>query len=196
MAKLIVGLGNPGERYQRTRHNVGAEVIRELERRLDVRAVRQGPARVARGNIAGHPAVLARPATFMNESGRAVASLVRRNDVADLADLLLVVDDLDLPLGALRLRATGSAGGHNGMKSVIGALRSQRFPRLRVGIGRPPPGEDPIDYVLTRFAPEERPAIAAIVRAAADAVECWVEEGIAETMNHFNRWRPPEPDNP
>jgi len=133
------------------------------------------------------PIVLAQPQTMMNASGNAAVELCRACNVHDLSDLLVAYDELDLPLGTVRMRDKGSSGGHNGMRSIIERLGTQEIARLRIGIGRPPPGEDPIDYVLTTFRPDERPIVEQAVRYAADAVESWVELGPAETMNRFNR---------
>ncbi|HZT08327.1 MAG TPA: aminoacyl-tRNA hydrolase [Chloroflexota bacterium] len=191
MTKLIVGLGNPGPRYHHTRHNVGFAVVAELGRRHNVPGRSRGPVIVGEGAISGQPVVLAQPTTMMNASGAPVALLRKRHNVWSLDDLLVVVDDMDLALGTVRLRPRGSAGGHNGLKSIIDALGSQDFPRLRVGIGRPPPGVDPIDYVLTRFSPAERATIEKAIATAADAVECWIEHGADETMNRFNRTSAP-----
>lgn len=187
--KLVLGLGNPGTGYHRTRHNAGFEVVRELERRQGLHERREGSASITTAVIAGAEVLLARPRTFMNESGRAAAQLVHRRHLEDLADLLVVHDDMDLGVGTLRLRSAGSEGGHNGVRSIIGALRTRSFARLRVGIGRPPLGEDPIDYVLGPFTSQERTALAPVLVAAADAVEYWVEYGIGEAMNRFNNWR-------
>ncbi len=186
MSKLIVGLGNPGPRYHHTRHNVGFAVVAELGRRHGVRAVSRGAAIVGEGTIAGQRVALAEPTTMMNDSGRAVAQLRKRHNVWTPSDLLIVYDELDLPLGTVRVRSSGSAGGHNGMKSIIQAIGGQDFPRVRVGIGRPPPGQDPVEYVLGRFKPDERPIIDEAISTAADAIESWLENGIEETMNRFN----------
>lgn len=187
LTKVVVGLGNPGSRYQQTRHNVGAAVVQELMRRKSARPARDGLAMAARATIAGTEVALAYPRTFMNDCGPAVQSLVHRHGVRDLEDLLVVVDDMDLALGTLRLRPSGSDAGHNGLKSIIEALGSRGFARLRVGIGRPVPGLDPIDHVLGRFSSQEKPTIAESQLAAADAVESWIAHGITETMNQFNR---------
>lgn len=186
MSKLIVGLGNPGPRYHHTRHNVGFAVVAELGRSHGVRAVSRGAAIVGEGTIAGQRVALAEPTTMMNDSGRAVAQLRKRHNVWTPSDLLIVYDELDLPLGTVRVRSSGSAGGHNGMKSIIQAIGGQDFPRVRVGIGRPPPGQDPVEYVLGRFKPDERPIIDEAISTAADAIESWLENGIEETMNRFN----------
>jgi len=184
--KLIIGLGNPDRRYQHTRHNVGWEVIDRLARRLAVAVDQEeGWALVAGARIGRHRILLAKPQTYVNLSGPAVADLRRRHR-AKLEDLLVVVDDLDLPLGRLRLRAGGSHGGHNGLRSIIEALGQDAFPRLRVGIGRPPEGVDPAEFVLTRFSAEERVLIELALDRAADAVEAAVREGLAAAMNRFN----------
>lgn len=185
--KLIVGLGNPGPSYRNTRHNIGFAVVAELSDRHHVRGRLRGPAVVGEAIISGQPVVLGQPVTFMNLSGRAVVSLRRSYNVRALEDLLVVCDDMDLPLGVIRLRERGSAGGHNGLKSIIESLGTDGFPRVRVGIGRPPPWEDPVEYVLKSFRPEERELAEVAVRMAADAAECWIENGATETMNHYNR---------
>lgn len=184
--KLIIGLGNPDRRYQHTRHNVGWEVIDRLARRLATAVDQEeGWALVGGARIGRHRILLAKPQTYVNLSGTAVADLRRRHRVK-LEDLLIVVDDLDLPPGRLRLRAGGSHGGHNGLRSIIEALGSDAFPRLRVGIGRPPDGMDPAGFVLTRFSEQERAMIEPALDRAADAVEAVVREGLAVAMNRFN----------
>lgn len=196
MTKLIVGLGNPGPRYARTRHNVGFATIVELSDRLHINGKSQGPAIVAEGALGGETVVLAEPTTMMNDSGRAVAWLRRRHNVHDLANLLVISDDMDIQLGMVRLRAQGSSGGHNGIKSIIDAVGTQDFARLRIGLGRPPVGVDPIEFVLQTFRPEERPIIEQAVRVAADAVEYWIANGTYATMDRFNGWRPPAGEAP
>lgn len=183
--KLVLGLGNPGRRYQGTRHNVGAAVVERLARRHGVALRDEGWAHTAAIRVQGQRALLARPDTFVNLSGTVAADLCRRHHVA-LADLLVVVDDLDLPLGQLRLRPHGGHGGHNGLRSIIEALASEGFPRLRIGIGRPPAGVDPADYVLERFSAEERPVVEEALERAADAAERFVAAGIEAAMNAFN----------
>jgi PTH1 family peptidyl-tRNA hydrolase len=187
MTKLIIGLGNPGPRYRHTRHNVGFAVVSVLAERHRIAGRSQGPAIVGSGEFGGERVILGQPTTFMNDSGRAVAQLRRKHPSIPVEDLLIVVDEMDLPIGTIRLRAKGSAGGHNGLKSVIAALGTDAFPRMRIGVGRPPLGFDPIDHVLTRFRPEEREVIDGVIETAADAVEYWIENGIEETMNRFNR---------
>lgn len=183
---LIVGLGNPGRRYRGTRHNMGAEVVDRLARRAGIAIDEDaGFARVGRGRIAGRRVLLAKPQTYVNVSGEAVRDLRRRHRLR-LPDIFVVVDDLDLPLGRIRLRAEGSAGGHNGLRSIIEALGTTEFPRLRVGVGRPPAGIDPADHVLTRFSPEEHEVLDAVLDRAAEALEAAVVEGVEAAMNRFN----------
>src|SRR3989304_1100710 len=153
--KLIVGLGNPGRRYQGTRHNIGARVIDTLARRHHVALREEGWADVGALTLDGARVLLARPQTYVNVRGTAVADLRRRHRLP-LENLLVAFDDLDLPVGQIRLRAKGGHGGHNGMRSIIETLGSEEFARLRVGIGRPPEGVDPADYVLSRFSKEEQ----------------------------------------
>lgn len=184
--KLIVGLGNPDRRYRHTRHNVGWDVIDRLALRHGIRVNQEdGWSRVAAGTIRRHRVLLAKPQTYVNLSGTAVADLRRRHRVK-LEDLLIVVDDLDLPLGRLRLRAGGTHGGHNGLHSVIDALGSTAIPRLRVGIGRPPTGVDPAEFVLTTFTDTERPIIEPALDRAADAIEAVIGEGLEAAMSQFN----------
>lgn len=184
---LIVGLGNPGVRYARNRHNVGARCVSRLAaiHGLEL-SRRQNNARVARGTIGGCPVVLAIPQTFMNESGRAVAPLVRFYQVP-IENLLVIYDDLDLPLGSLRIRPEGSSGGHRGVRSVIEHLGTQAFPRLRIGIGRPPGQMDPADYVLQDFPPEEETVIEETIERAIAAIQTWLTEGLEKAMSMYNR---------
>ena len=185
MPALIVGLGNPGKEYADTRHNVGFRTVEELARRA--RLTWEKPrlkAAQARGVIAGQDAVLAKPQTYMNLSGVSVVQLVKWYKVP-LDRLLIVHDDLDLPFGHLRLRAEGSAGGQNGMDSIIEQLRTKAIPRLKIGIGRPRWG-DASGYVLTRFTKEQNADLPDLIAAAADAVELWLAAGIIPAMNTFN----------
>lgn len=185
---LIVGLGNPGKEYARHRHNVGFQIVDALARAHGLRFSRQkgAKAHVAEGRIAGQRVLLAKPQTFMNLSGQAVGRLARSQHIPP-ERILVAYDDLDLPLGRLRLRPEGGSGGHKGMRSLIDVLGSQGFPRLRVGIDRPPGRLDPADYVLLPFDAEQRPLAAQMVRLAAQAVECWLAEGIEAAMDQFNR---------
>ncbi len=189
--KLIVGLGNPGGRYSGTRHNVGFEVVDRLaaRHRIDMNAERFH-AWFGMGDIGSERAVLMKPTTFMNRSGDAILSAVRFYKL-EPGDLLVVADDLALPLGRLRVRARGSAGSHNGLQDVIDRLGSDEWCRLRIGIGSAV--GDPAAYVLGRFAPEEMPVIKSALDWAADAVESWMGEGVERAMNRFNT-EPPSDD--
>jgi PTH1 family peptidyl-tRNA hydrolase len=191
LTKLIVGLGNPGPRYRQTRHNVGFAVVAEIGHRHGIKARPRTSSLLGEGRVAGQAVALAEPTTMMNASGRAVAALTRALNVHDLRQLLVIVDEMDLPLGTIRIRGQGSAGGHNGIKSIIQTLGTQDFPRMRVGVGRPPPGEDPVDYLLSRFTPKQREMMDEAVRRAADAVEFWLQHGTEEAMNQFNGVAPP-----
>lgn len=167
--RVVVGLGNPGPEYRDTRHNVGQRVLDLLARRLRASWRRDGSAVVARGQWRGEPVRLIKPISFMNESGAVVAKALRRVE-AGPADLILVYDDIDLPLGTVRLRMKGSHGGHNGVRSVIEALGTQEIQRVKVGIGRPDQKDDVPDHVLTSFERDEVPAVDAAVAEAAERV--------------------------
>lgn len=186
-ARLIVGLGNPGRRHRGTRHNLGREVVKALAERWGV-ALDQlwASARFGLAHRGGSKCVLAVPITFMNESGRAVAPLVRRFEL-EPHDILVVVDDLDLPLGALRLRVSGGSGGHRGLSSVTKALGTEEYPRLRLGIGRPPEDWDPARYVLARFTDAERAVADGAISDAVEALEQAVDQGLDVAMNTWNR---------
>src|SRR5947209_6825381 len=172
--KAIVGLGNPGSEYVGTRHNVGFDVVDEVARRWGVR-LRPWKSAADLAVVAGRGVVLAEPRTFMNASGEAVSRIAQFHKI-DPQDILVVVDEVQLPLGKLRMRRSGSAGGHNGLKSIIQHVGDQ-FPRLRIGIGRGDPQWDLADHVLSRFAADEREAVTDAVNRAADAVELFVETG-------------------
>ncbi len=184
---LIVGLGNPGEEYAHTRHNAGFRCLEVLAKRYGLSfREKKGYARIARGEIAGRSVVLARPYTFMNRSGRSVAALCRHLKLPP-ERVLVVYDDLDLPPGTIRLRARGGAAGHKGMLSVIAALGTEDLPRLRLGIGRPAdPNMDPVEYVLRPLTPQEEEAWQPTLERAADAVECFLKEGLEKAMERFN----------
>jgi PTH1 family peptidyl-tRNA hydrolase len=188
--RLVIGLGNPGRRYRHTRHNIGWEVVERLAAAHDI-AIRtdEGWAETGRGTIRGQRVLLARPETYMNASGAAVADLRRRHRVTP-EYLLVVLDDLDLPVGAMRLREQGSHGGHNGLRSIIEELGTTAFPRLRIGIGRPPAGVDPADYVLERPTADERRLLDEAVAEAAEGVERWIVEGLQAAMRYCNARRP------
>lgn len=186
--KLIVGLGNPGPKYKQTLHNIGFEVVDEVARRHQA-AFGMAPADALFTKVTGlgsEPVLLVKPLTFMNLSGRAVQD-VRHYFKIEPADLLIVTDDVNLPAGQLRARRGGSAGGHNGLKSIIEQLGTDQFPRLRVGVGRGDPQRDLRDRVLGRAAAGEREILAQATTEAADAVELFVTHGIAEVMNRYNR---------
>lgn len=183
---LIVGLGNPGQQYARTRHNMGWMVVERLadQHRLSFDRL-QFKARVASGMARDRRVVLAKPLTYMNLSGEAVGPLVRFYKIP-LERLLVVYDEIDIPFNTLRLRAEGGAGGHRGMRSIIQSLGSQDFARLRVGVGRPPDGREAADHVLAPWTKEEAAQAPALVERAALAVETWLTEGILSAMNRFN----------
>ena len=227
--KAIVGLGNPGPRYRNTRHNAGWHVLDELYRRWGGGKPAQARlAEVVKTSVSGQPVMLVKPQTFMNESGKSVRALVEK-DGLDPVDVLVVYDDLDLPVGRIRIRGRGSAGGHGGIKSIqqqlagVGRLKRREpvapvavaapvpagadgperaapapsgvvvpardpldFPRLKVGIGRPPAGVDPIEFVLTTFVPDELTLLRPAIERAADAVESWLAEGLDVAANRFN----------
>jgi PTH1 family peptidyl-tRNA hydrolase len=183
---LIAGLGNPGSKYAANRHNVGFRCIERLAAAHGLSlSKRQRRARIAWGTICRQTVVLAQPQTFMNESGRAVASLARFYQV-DLDRLLIVYDDLDLPLGTLRMRPAGGSGGHKGMRSIIERLGSQDFPRLRIGIDRPPGRMDPAVYVLRNFSTKEKPLLEETLTQAVAAIETWLCEGVEAAMSRYN----------
>ena len=191
--KLVVGLGNPGRKYDGTRHNVGFDVVDQLAKkhRADWESAPRGiealVARVSVGAGFSRPdTVLAKPLTFMNLSGTAIVGLLQFYKV-EIADLLVVVDDVNLELGRLRTRSTGSAGGHNGLKSAIAQLGTEDFARMRVGVGRGDARRDLADHVLTKFDRDERADVEATIGRTVDAVELFVTEGIGPVMNRFNR---------
>ena len=190
--KLIIGLGNPGKRYGHNRHNVGFQCLNYFARLHSIHLDRrQCQARAGLGKVRGEKLVLARPATFMNLSGKSVACLVQKHRIP-LSDLLVIYDDLDLPLGKIRLRQSGSSGGHKGMNSIIAALGSEDFPRIRVGIGRPQGekqsvSEDAIvNYVLSDFSHQEEAIINSVIARVAEAIDCFLTQGIEAAMSKFN----------
>ena len=185
---LIVGLGNPGPEYASHRHNIGFQVVQALAGAHGLSFARQkkAQARVAEGQIGERRVLLAQPQTFMNLSGRTVRRLSRDREIPP-EHILAVCDDLDLPLGRLRIRPGGGSGGHKGLRSIIDALGSQDFARLRVGIDRPVGGLDPAEYVLLPFAGEDKTLLAETIDRAVEAVECWLADGIVAAMDRFNR---------
>jgi len=186
--KLIVGLGNPGREYRDTRHNVGFMVVDEIARRHGIDWT-SGPSQIAETLVAkrfgDEPVMVAKPLTYMNNSGDAVAGLVRYFDV-NHDDLFVVVDEAALPFGRLRARARGSAGGHNGLKSIIERLGTTEFSRLRLGVGRGDGRRDLADHVLARFERGEQADLETLITRAADAAEMFAAEGISKVMNAFN----------
>ena len=186
--KLVAGLGNPGPQYAESRHNIGFLVADELARRWQVDLTgydRRFEGQLGEAQRGEQRVVLLKPATYMNLSGRSVGAVWRFYKMT-LADVLVVIDDLDLPVGALRLRADGSAGGQKGLADVLLALGSPQVARLRIGIGRVHRTAT-VGHVLGKFAPDERPEVDAAIKRAADAAECWLSRGIAAAMNEFNR---------
>ena len=183
--KLIVGLGNPGREYEGTRHNVGFEVIEELASRHAI-PVRKRSMRSVHGDgiISGQRVILARPMTYMNLSGEAVGAITRMYRIPP-EDIIVVVDDIALPLGKVRLRPKGSPGGHNGLESVERHLHTREYARIRIGVGASIPGAM-IDHVLGRFRPDERQMIADAIDLAADAVETALADGFEKAMNTYN----------
>jgi len=184
---LVVGLGNPGRTYQDTRHNIGFRCVDAFARvhGLSYEGKKRSKALVAEGIVAGRRVLVAKPQTYMNLSGSAVQGLAAYYRIAP-ERILVVYDDLDLPTGTLRIRPKGGSGGHGGMRDIITRLGTQNFPRIRVGIGRPPDRMDPANYVLQRFSAAEERLIANTVERAAGAIEMWLRDGIDAAMNHYN----------
>ena len=192
--KLIVGLGNPGRRYAHNRHNVGFVCLNHFARMQGIRFdKKQCKARIGLGEVAGSKVVVAKPQTYMNRSGQSVGLLVGKFDVSP-DDLLVIHDDLDLPVGKIRIRQDGSSGGHKGVGSIITELGSQNFIRIRVGIGRPVKNEgftelseaDIKAYVLSDFTPDEKQAITQVIPRVSEAILCLLTEGPVAAMNRYN----------
>lgn len=190
--KLIVGLGNPGKTYARNRHNAGFLCLNYFARLHSIRFDRRHcQARVGTGKVRGEKLLLAKPQTFVNLSGKSVAGLVQKHNIP-LSNLLVIYDDLDLPLGKIRLRQSGSSGGHKGINSIISALGSEDFPRIRVGIGRPQAekqsmSEDAIvNYVLSDFSPQEEAIMKSVIATVSEAIDCFLSQGIEAAMSNFN----------
>jgi len=185
---LIAGLGNPGAKYENTRHNVGFMVIDALarEHRISV-TERKHRALIGRGIIGGEKAILAKPQTFMNLSGESLREIIDYYKIEEKAELIVISDDISLNVGALRIRKKGSAGGHNGLKNIILHLGHDEFQRIRLGVGEKPAGHDLADHVLGHFSEEDRVPIAESVKQAAEAVEVMITEGADKAMNQFNK---------
>jgi peptidyl-tRNA hydrolase, PTH1 family len=184
-----VGLGNPGPEYADTRHNAGFRLADRLAERWGFGPFRRGErARETAGTVGSTPVKVLKPQTYMNRSGAAVAPLRALPEFDPTRHLLILVDEVALPLGKFRLRGAGSAGGHNGLKSIEGALQRQDYARLRIGVGpKPPEMDDLADYVLAEFTPDERDTLQSLLDPMADAVECWLAEGIERAMTKFNK---------
>jgi PTH1 family peptidyl-tRNA hydrolase len=187
MKIVVVGLGNPGRKYERTRHNAGFLAVDELARRLDINISQEKRhSLIGRGRIEAGQIVLAKPQTYMNKSGKAVAA-VMEDAYVSAGDLIVIHDELDLPLGSVRIKTGGGHGGHNGLRSIIEVIGTSDFIRVRIGIGRPEPGMDAADYVLSPLLPDEKQAAAEAACRAADAVLAIVSQGVSKAMNLFNQ---------
>lgn len=183
---VVVGLGNPGKRYERTRHNIGFFVIEEISKawNIDVKRI-QNKALVGKGRIKDQSVLLVKPQTFMNLSGQSVREIVSYYKVPP-EKLVVIYDDIDTPWGKVRIRKKGSSGSHNGMKNIIYNLQYDNFPRIRLGIGRPYPNQDLADFVLEPFPKSEKEVLEQVVLRAAQAVETMIEDGIDLAMNRHN----------
>ena len=182
--KLIVGLGNPGREYAETRHNVGFKVADEIGRRLNLQWRNDGDIVFAK-SFGAHAFFVVKPQTFMNRSGYAVSRFAGYHQI-EPGEILVVVDEVDLPLGRIRIRSKGSAGTHNGLKSVVEQLGTREFPRLRMGVGRGDARRDLADYVLATFEPAEQPEVESLITRAADAAQMFAAESIEKVMNAYN----------
>ncbi len=188
---VVIGLGNPGPRYANTRHNAGFMCLDRLARRLSISLRdKRKQALLGEGWLNRHRVVLLKPGAFMNLSGEAARYALDRYH-AQPSRMLVILDDLDLPIGAVRLRASGGSGGHNGLNSINDSLGSTDYPRLRIGVGRPP--GDAISHVLATFNPDELPTLDAALERATDAAEAWLRYGVDYAMNHFNAQPQPKP---
>lgn len=192
--KLIVGLGNPGSQYEKTRHNAGFMVVDRIAKRHLGDQIPKGRFQgvVVEGSIGGERCVLLKPTTYMNRSGGSVAQAAGFYKIDVASDLLVIVDDVALPLGNIRIRVSGSAGGHNGLSDIQRALGTEAYPRCRVGIDARPQFMDQADYVLGRFSAEELSVLEPSLEKAAEAAEVFVREGVTPAMNRFNT-KPPKP---
>ena len=183
---LVVGLGNPGTKYDATRHNVGFRFIDLIAKKFDIRLNdRRAKAVLGEGRVAGHEVILAKPRTFMNNSGEAFPYLLNRFNLSP-NDIIVIYDDLHLPVGKIRVRPSGSAGGHNGLKSIISALGTSSFPRIKIGIGSPEEDTSQVRYVLGTFSPDEIDTINNSISTAAKIVSDTILQGLDWTMNHYN----------
>lgn len=185
---IIVGLGNPGKQYEHTRHNVGFDTIDVLAERYRISVdAKKYKALYGKGMIEGNKVILAKPQTYMNLSGESVRELIDFYKIDEAEELIVIYDDINLEPGQLRLRAKGSAGGHNGIKNIIAHLGGQEFKRIKVGVGEKPKGYDLADYVLSRFSKEERQRVDASLERAADAAVKIITDDMASAMNEYNK---------
>ncbi|MDQ1143337.1 PTH1 family peptidyl-tRNA hydrolase [Bacillus sp. SORGH_AS 510] len=185
--KCIVGLGNPGKQYDQTRHNIGFEVIDELSHQFSIPLTQSKfKGLFGMGMYKGEKVLLLKPLTYMNLSGESIRAVMDYYQI-DVEDLVVIYDDLDLPVGKIRLRQKGSPGGHNGIKSTVAHLGTQQFNRIRIGIDRPTPGMSVPDYVLGRFRSEETPFMQEAVKKSAAACESWLEKPFLQVMNEYNQ---------
>ncbi len=187
---MVVGLGNPGPTYLKTRHNLGWMVLEQAAKRWGITFTERWQALQGRGVANGNAVLLALPLMWMNQTGNVVHSLLQSINLRP-SNLIVVYDDLDLPLGALKIKTRGGPGGHNGLRSVISCLETQDFCRLKVGIDRPPAHEDPAQYVLATFAQHEAEAVKGVLSHAVDALECVIGEGVSAAMNRYHTRLPP-----
>ena len=186
--KVVMGLGNPGPVYDATRHNVGWWVVDRLAYDWDFGSFRrEGKAQVTDGDVGETPVRLMKPTTYMNRSGLALRALREYEDFDPMEDLLIVIDDATLDIGRVRFRPEGGAGGHNGLKSVSGALQSNEYHRLRIGVGQKPEGVDLSDWVLSPMPEEDEDVIVGLLPDMTEAIEAWIDKGIEAAMNRFNR---------
>ena len=186
---LVVGLGNPGPQYAKTRHNLGFMVADLLAARMGetFKVHKRSGAEIVTGRLAHRPVVLAKPRTYMNESGRQVGPLAKFYSVA-AEDIIVIHDELDIEFGQIRLKQGGGEGGHNGLRSLVNALGTKNFHRVRIGIGRPPGRKDPAAFVLETFSAAERPQVPTICEVAADATELLIEAGLEPAQNQVHAW--------
>ncbi|WP_043582291.1 aminoacyl-tRNA hydrolase [Acetivibrio clariflavus] len=183
---VVIGLGNPGPRYENTRHNVGFDTIDQLSKKHNIAVTKvKYKAVIGDGNIGGHRVLLVKPQTFMNLSGESVREIIEWYKVP-VKNIIIIYDDIDLPVGKIRIRPKGSAGTHNGMRSVIYQIQSEDFPRIRIGIDKPPQGWELADFVLSKFSADERKSVEEAIENAADAVEVILNSGIDKAMNRYN----------
>ena len=184
--KVIAGLGNPGREYAQTKHNVGFLMVDALAAHLGVTEWREKyDALIARARIGSEAVLLVKPQTYMNESGRAIAPLMNIYKLA-ADDLIVAHDDMDIPVGSIRIRKKGSSGGHNGIKSILAQLGDEHFARIRIGIGRPLPGWTVVNHVLAPFPPEDAAKVSEAIRYLVPAIECIVTEDVDKAMNRYN----------